>query len=314
MKKWEEQNQEMKKNAEFLYNLCRDTWVKDCDGQPMKNGTVIGKCGCPHTHNMEQYCVEEGAKLTIDDFIFEKIAVAFNSPEEAKEFAKMVEERDLIDVCGDSSEKFFNEVVVGAFKVFEGQPISVAFGFEEIDKKYRGRLSFCELDGMDDPHYIENGWKIVPFEDFVQAPPVEVPPVTPEPDEERPDYDFPYEITIHCDGKTTTAEMKVNGKIVRESCARRNPEDKFDFKVGAEYAFNRLFEKKREIRIGDRVVIGEIKITTEHKWLEGKHGTVIGIERGVHVERISPNPVDIAHVRIDGHGIRRIYVGRLKHE
>lgn len=69
----------------------------------------------------------------------------------------------------------------------------------------------------------------------------------------------PYKIVITCDGKTTEAVMKVNGKTVRESFARRNPEDKFDFKIGAEYAFNRLFEKKteekRKAKPGERIKI-----------------------------------------------------------
>lgn len=55
-----------------------------------------------------------------------------------------------------------------------------------------------------------------------------------------------YKIEIYYDGeKVTTARMIVNGKIVKKATARRNPEDKFDFKKGATLAFERLFEKKK---------------------------------------------------------------------
>ena len=52
-----------------------------------------------------------------------------------------------------------------------------------------------------------------------------------------------YKIEISYDGeKVTTARMIVNGKIVKKATARRNPEDKFDFKKGSTLAFERLFK------------------------------------------------------------------------
>ena len=56
-----------------------------------------------------------------------------------------------------------------------------------------------------------------------------------------------YTIIIDCDGDTTTAKMIVNGKEVKAAQAKRNPADKFNWKLAADLAFNRLFgEKKAE--------------------------------------------------------------------
>lgn len=63
-----------------------------------------------------------------------------------------------------------------------------------------------------------------------------------------------YQILIDCDGTTTTATMTINGREVKTAIARRNPEDKFDWRKGAELAFERLWnsqkkaEKKPEVR------------------------------------------------------------------
>lgn len=63
-----------------------------------------------------------------------------------------------------------------------------------------------------------------------------------------------YQILIDCDGNTTTATMTINGKEIKGAVARRNPADKFDWKKGAELAFERLWnsprkaEKKPEVR------------------------------------------------------------------
>lgn len=63
-----------------------------------------------------------------------------------------------------------------------------------------------------------------------------------------------YQITIDCDGTTTTATMTINGREIKTAIARLNPEDKFDWKKGAKLAFERLWnsqkktEKKPEVR------------------------------------------------------------------
>lgn len=91
-----------------------------------------------------------------------------------------------------------------------------------------------------------------------------------------------YEIKISADGDLTTAEMIVEGKIVKTATAKRNPADKFNFKTGAELAFTRLFakktkekdsESKRPLRVGDRVVCQAP--TDEKQEIVGMHGGVI---------------------------------------
>lgn len=63
-----------------------------------------------------------------------------------------------------------------------------------------------------------------------------------------------YQILINCDGTTTTATMTINGREIKTAIARRNPADKFDWRKGAELAFDRLWnsprkaEKKPEVR------------------------------------------------------------------
>ena len=63
-----------------------------------------------------------------------------------------------------------------------------------------------------------------------------------------------YQILIDCDGTTTTATMTINDREIKTAIARRNPEDKFNWRKGAELAFERLWnsqrkaEKKPEVR------------------------------------------------------------------
>lgn len=53
------------------------------------------------------------------------------------------------------------------------------------------------------------------------------------------------EIVISRHGKEVRAEFKINGKIVKESVAQCHPDDRFNFKTGAQIAFERLFEKEK---------------------------------------------------------------------
>ena len=59
-----------------------------------------------------------------------------------------------------------------------------------------------------------------------------------------------YQILIDCDGTTTTATMTINDREIKTAIARRNPADKFDWRKGAELAFDRLWDsqKKPEVR------------------------------------------------------------------
>lgn len=53
-------------------------------------------------------------------------------------------------------------------------------------------------------------------------------------------------VLIDCDdGKITTARLLVNGKEVKRATARLDKRDEFNFRIGAEIAFKRLFAKKK---------------------------------------------------------------------
>lgn len=53
-------------------------------------------------------------------------------------------------------------------------------------------------------------------------------------------------IVITTDGKETLARLYEGNKVVKIATAKCSPDDTFDFKTGAELAFNRLFEKEKK--------------------------------------------------------------------
>lgn len=55
-----------------------------------------------------------------------------------------------------------------------------------------------------------------------------------------------YKIVIECNDDFTTARMFVDGYPVKGEVAKRNPADKFNWRIGAQTAFNRLWEKKKK--------------------------------------------------------------------
>ena len=81
-----------------------------------------------------------------------------------------------------------------------------------------------------------------------------------------------YQIIIDCDGDTTAAKMIVNGKEVKTARAKRNPADKFNWKLAADLAFGRLWGEKKAakpekqtgvFKVGDRVVCIEKECMNE---------------------------------------------------
>lgn len=66
-----------------------------------------------------------------------------------------------------------------------------------------------------------------------------------------------YQILIDCDGTTTTATMTINGREIKTAIARRNPEDKFDWRKGAELAFERLWNSPK--KLGEKPEVREVK-------------------------------------------------------
>lgn len=55
-----------------------------------------------------------------------------------------------------------------------------------------------------------------------------------------------YELHIMSDGKKTTAVYKKNGELVSRSEANLHPDDDFNFKTGAQIAFDRAFQPEPE--------------------------------------------------------------------
>lgn len=53
-----------------------------------------------------------------------------------------------------------------------------------------------------------------------------------------------YQIIIESDDNTTTAKMVVNGKEIKTATAKRNPADKANWHIGAQTAFDRLWQKQ----------------------------------------------------------------------
>ena len=108
----------------------------------------------------------------------------------------------------------------------------------------------------------------------------------------------PYDIHISSDGKTTTARFYVNGKLVRKAEANCHPDDRFNFKTGAEVAFDRLFEKQRKeenakvdlnnLKPGDKVRVrrdlevgrsyGSVMVNNRMQHLAGKIVTISQVE------------------------------------
>ena len=70
-----------------------------------------------------------------------------------------------------------------------------------------------------------------------------------------------YRIVIDCDGDTTRAIMTIDGKEIKGAVARRNPEDKFNWRKGAELAFDRLWNSQR--KAGEKPEVRKVK-----RWAE----------------------------------------------
>lgn len=159
-------------------------------------------------------------QYTMEEFIEGKFAVKVNE-NNCKEFLEMCAKRGLRWGSGEKANEF-----VPNFDIFEKGVVIIH------EMRPNGmRLAYMVFS------YTGDGVPIIDYKDFV--------------DEKAPAY---YQITITCDGTVTTATMVINGKKIKTSIARQNPEDKFDWRKGAELAFGRLWnsqkkpEKKPEVR------------------------------------------------------------------
>lgn len=187
-------------------------------------------------------------KYTMKDFIEKGIAVRLKK-ENVESFLKACDNKGLLFRYG--SRPFYMSSYV---KDAIDYPLDVALFFD----KELGVIDF------DDAFYCtKKGMIIVNFEDI---------------DFEKDTTHSPYHIVIDCDGKTTTARMIINGKEIKSATARCNPADKFNFKVGAEVAFNRLFSREPKandsdkFRIGDRVVCS---YADDNHRIRNAHGKIL---------------------------------------
>ena len=109
-----------------------------------------------------------------------------------------------------------------------------------------------------------------------------------------------YELHITCfDGKTTNAVYKVNGEIKERKQAKCSPNDTFDFAIGAQEAFDRVFPKaeptqpaqpekvESKYKSGDRV-----KIIANYEWHRFPIGTIVRLIESGHYPKWKATALD----------------------
>lgn len=64
---------------------------------------------------------------------------------------------------------------------------------------------------------------------------------------------FKQEIHITRKGNEVHAILKENGEVIKHTVANCHPEDKFDFKIGSQLAYDRLFEEESKKEQGGKV-------------------------------------------------------------
>ena len=220
----------------------KDRWPSICDG---KTPEECEKLGWAIKNN---WCIEKGEdkmKEAVQKFVDEKIAIAFTNPKQIREFAEMIKPFNL-DACGESAydwlmrsaERLFDSPIFGKHAF-----VHLAYNFRALE--FANKVSWSSNDTIYDPRYLNRGWRIVTFETFKN--PDKIMRMSNGETLKMGNQDEKYKIEIVCGGdKVTIARMIINGVVVKVAEARRNPTDKFNFRIGAEYAFNRLFAKKTE--------------------------------------------------------------------
>lgn len=64
-----------------------------------------------------------------------------------------------------------------------------------------------------------------------------------------------HKVIITTDGINVTARLKEDGIEIKKAIAKCNPQDTFDFEVGAKLAFERLFEKEEKPKLYNAKVV-----------------------------------------------------------
>lgn len=165
-------------------------------------------------------------KYTMKDFIDGKFAVKVNQ-RNCKDFLKLCAKRRLRWGSGEKANEFIHnfditepEIAIKCKERFCKNEICLVYGRASVIKKF--------------------GTTVVAYEDFING-------------NAHPGY----QITITCDGTTTTATMTINGREVKTAIARRNPADKFDWRKGAELAFERLWNSPK--KLGEKPEVREVE-------------------------------------------------------
>lgn len=162
-------------------------------------------------------------QYTMEEFIEGKFGVKVNKSN-CEDFLNMCAKRGLRWGSGEKANKFVpnfdtteSEIAIKCEERFDGNEICLVYGRCHVFEQF--------------------GIPVIGCKDFMDS-------------NAHPSY----QITITCDGTVTTATMTINDREIKTAIARRNPEDKFDWKKGAVLAFDRLWdsqkkaEKKPEVR------------------------------------------------------------------
>ena len=154
-------------------------------------------------------------QYTMEEFIKGKFAVKVNK-NNCEDFLEMCAKHRLRWGSGEKANEFIHH-----FDITEPE---IAIHCEERF----GKNEICLVYGR--PYVIKKfGTPVIAYEDFMGS-------------HAHPSY----QITITCDGTVTTATMVINDKKIKTAIARRNSEDKFDWRKGAQIAFNRLWDSQKK--------------------------------------------------------------------
>lgn len=199
-------------------------WTHKCEGKTEKECKELG-CWVHDDWMVEMpdeleksgnFFVAKPKKYTMRDFMKESVQVMIPNAKTRDAFLKRCDEAGIKWNSGESVTKW--------------TPDYMTFPYYLIYGLYGEGITV----GKKSP-----GYKVVKVEDFEDA--TQTPTA-------------PYRIVIECDNDITTATMTINGKEVKTTTTKRHPNDKFDWKVGAQTAFDRLWERPEEKGIRYRCV------------------------------------------------------------
>lgn len=159
--------------------------------------------------------------MTIQDFKEKKIAVVIKSEQDLNKFLVMCDEAGLLWRSGDKASKWK--------PLFANKCVLVCNFADENCLAYTDDTTNGDNCGQFEE---EQGYTLVDVSEFFG-------------NVEKAHNE--YKIVITCkDGKTTRAQMIVNGRTVKGAEAHCNPADKFNIAAGVKLAVDRLFEKKKK--------------------------------------------------------------------